>query len=67
MPPKTAMRIVEKIEAFATNPESQRNNVKRLVGRDEIRLRIGDWRAILVDGDVIDVVRIGPRGSIYER
>lgn len=62
----TAKRIVGKIEAYAENPASQANNVKKLEGEDGIRLRVGDWRVILLDGDVIDVVRIGPRGSVYK-
>ncbi len=42
------------------------NNVKKLEGEDGIRLRVGDWRVIMLDGDVIDVIRIGPRGSVYK-
>ena len=66
MPASTARRIVGKIEAYAENPASQANNVKKLEGEDGIRLRVGDWRVIMLDGDVIDVVRIGPRGSAYK-
>lgn len=66
MPANTARRIVGKIEAYAENPASQANNVKKLEGEDGIRLRVGDWRVIMLDGDVIDVVRIGPRGRVYK-
>jgi mRNA interferase RelE/StbE len=31
-----------------------------------IRLRVGDWRVIMEDGEVLEVVQVGPRGSIYE-
>jgi mRNA interferase RelE/StbE len=65
MPASTARRIVGKIEAYAANPASQANNAKRLQGRDGIRLRVGDWRVIMEDGEVLDILDIGPRGSIY--
>jgi mRNA interferase RelE/StbE len=43
------------------------NNVKKLQGRDGYRLRVGDWRVIFDrDGVVLDILEIGPRGSIYE-
>ena len=66
MPSNTALRIVGKIEAYAAHPGSQKNNVKALQGRDGIRLRVGDWRVIMQDGEVLDVLDIGPRGRIYD-
>lgn len=66
MPANSARRIIEKIEAYASDPASQGNNVKALRGRDGIRLRVGDWRVIMIDGVVLDVLEIGPRGSIYD-
>ena len=66
MPVNTANRIRSKISAFCENPESQTNNVKALKGEFGIRLRVGDWRFVMVDGEVLDVLRIGPRGSIYK-
>ena len=66
MPANTARRIVGKIEAYATDPASQQNNVKALKGRDAIRLRAGDWRVIMQDGVVLDIIDIGPRGDIYD-
>jgi mRNA interferase RelE/StbE len=66
MPANTARRIVGKIEAYAADPASQKNNVKALQGRDGIRLRVGDWRVIMLDGEVLDILDIGPRGGIYE-
>jgi mRNA interferase RelE/StbE len=65
MPANTALRIVEKVEAYAEDPASQANNVKALRGRDGIRLRTGDWHVILIDGEVLDVLAVGPCGSIY--
>ena len=66
MPANTARRIVGKIEAYATDPASQQNNVKALKGRNAIRLRVGDWRVIMQDGVVLDIIDIGPRGDIYD-
>ena len=66
MPANTAQRILEKINAYAADPSSQANNVTALVGRDGIRLRVGDWRVIMHDGVVLDVLQVGPRGGIYE-
>jgi len=65
MPKTTAKRIMSKIEAYAMNPKSQANNIKSLRGRDGIRLRVGDYRVIMQDREVLDVLAIGSRGSIY--
>lgn len=67
MPPKTAMPIRSKIEAYAQDPASQGNNLRALKGREGIRLRVGDWRVIMDDqGNVLAVLDIGPRGGIYD-
>ncbi len=66
MPSNTATRILEKIDAYAADPLSQANNVTALSGREGIRLRVGDWRVIMHDGEVLDVLKIGPRGGVYD-
>lgn len=70
MPANTATLIRTKIEAYATDPASQANNVKSLKGREGIRLRVGAWRVIMDDkGNVLAVLAvldIGPRGGIYD-
>lgn len=66
MPRDTAKRIMAKVDQYATDPASQANNVKALQGREGIRLRVGDWRVIMRDGEVLAVLEIGPRGSVYE-
>ena len=67
MPAPTRDRIKAKVRAYADDPASQANNVKALQGRSGIRLRIGDWRVVMDDrGAVLAVLKIGPRGSIYE-
>ena len=50
----------------ARDPDSLKNNVTRLVGTKESRLRIGDWRVIYrVDGDNLLIMKIAPRGGAY--
>ena len=66
MPANTSALIVGKIEAYATDPASQANNVTALQGRDAIRLRVGEWRVIMNDGAVLAVLQVGPRGGIYD-
>jgi mRNA interferase RelE/StbE len=67
MPEKTAARIKAKIQQYAADPNSLRNSVVKLQGRDGYRLRIGDWRVIFDrDAFALDVLQIGPRSSIYE-
>lgn len=66
MPRDKAERIMGKVDQYAADPASQANNVKALQGREGIRLRVGDWRVIMRDGEVLAVLEIGSRGSIYE-
>lgn len=58
----------EKIEDVARDPFGAAN-VKKLVGQPGYRLRVGDWRVIYdVDSGrvVVRVLKIGPRGGVYE-
>ncbi len=55
-----------KIDEFAANPAAAEANVKKLVGRSELRLRVQNWRVIFrIEGDRMMIDDIGPRGSIY--
>jgi len=66
IPEPTASRIRAKIGQYAADPASLAGNVVRLQGREGYRLRVGDYRVIFDDdGNVLDVLGIGPRGSIY--
>lgn len=65
-PSNISKRIVGKIEAYAENPASQANNVISLTRRDGLRLRVGDWRVIMKDEEVLDILKIGSRGSVYD-
>ena len=67
IPNDVAARIRAKVGEYATSPASQANNVKKLRGMPGYRLRVGDWRVVFDEDDaVIDVVNVGPRGSIYD-
>jgi len=66
MPRDTADRIMVKVDQYAADPASLVNNVTALAGREGIRLRVGDWRIIMDDGQVLAVLQIGPRGGIYD-
>ena len=64
----TATRIRAKLAQLAEDPASLANNVVAMKGGDGLsRLRVGDWRVIFTETLVIvSVVRIGPRGGVYE-
>ncbi len=69
IPANTATLIREKVTDLAYDPRKQRSNVTVLKGRNELRLRVGDWRVIYaMDGaaETIRVRLIAPRGSAYE-
>jgi mRNA interferase RelE/StbE len=66
MPRNTAQRSMEKIEAYAADPASQANKVKALRGRDGIRPRVGSWRVIMIEGEILDFLDVGPRGGVYD-
>jgi len=59
-------RIVTAVERLAATGEG---DVRRLHGRDRdsFRLRVGEWRILFVvlDGLVVLVARVHPRGSAY--
>lgn len=67
--PPIRRRILGAIERLAQSAELT-GDVKRLVGSDEYRLRVGDWR-VRFDRDeerrALIVVRVLPRGRAYDR
>ncbi|MFM2041687.1 MAG: hypothetical protein RLY86_263 [Pseudomonadota bacterium] len=68
IPRTTALLIRAKVTALAADPMAAQQ-VKKLKGRDAYRLRVGDWRVIyeIENGRmVIIVVKIGPRGDVYD-
>ena len=67
MPRNWALRIRAKISAYAADPVSQANNVKALQGMDGmLRLRAGDWRIVMCDGVVLEILDIKACGNAYE-
>lgn len=69
MPRNTVTLIMEKIEALAADPFAPNNNVRRLTNHPGYRLRVGDWRVVYLVHEeklLIAVVRIAPRGEVYQ-
>ncbi|MEF8755873.1 MAG: type II toxin-antitoxin system RelE/ParE family toxin [Accumulibacter sp.] len=46
MPRNVALQVRGKIEPLAADPFAANNDVRKLVGRETYRLRVGDWRVI---------------------
>lgn len=67
LPTNVSELIRSKVRLYATKPEALANNVKALKGVAGVyRLRVGDWRVLFSeDGEVIAIVRIAARGSVY--
>ena len=65
-PIATVLALVEAIGRHAENPVAA-VDVKALTGHaDSYRIRKGDWRLVFtVADDVLTIVRIAPRGSVY--
>jgi mRNA interferase RelE/StbE len=59
-----AMQVLYALHRFA---ESGTGDVKALKGREELRLRIGDYRLFFVcpDAETIEVRRVWHRGEAY--
>lgn len=69
LPRNVADLIRTKITEIAEDPYTTHNNVTKLVGRPGYRLRVGDWRVIYElqnEQLVLLVLKIGPRGEVYE-
>jgi mRNA interferase RelE/StbE len=69
MPSDLRTLVLAKVQAVAADPHGRHANVKRLQGRPEFRLRVHDWRVLyrlVEDRLVLLVVKVGPRGEVYE-
>lgn len=65
LPPREARRVVAAVAAAIRGDENA--DVKKLVGRDGIRIRAGSWRVIAaVEGDVMEIRRVASRGDVYK-
>ena len=63
--------IIAKIKQYAADPASLAGNVKALQGRDEYRLRVGNYRVlfiILEDGTItiMQVTAVRHRSKAYD-
>ena len=68
MQPRQSAAIRAAIRAVADNPQAPKADVSRLHGLTALRVRVGDWRVIIrIEGDVLYVTRIRPRGDVYKR
>lgn len=68
IPQHEQARIMEKIEALATEPRP--TGCEKLTGVDGWRIRVGDYRVTYLIDDpkrIVLITRIGQRGSIYRR
>jgi mRNA interferase RelE/StbE len=62
-----AKLIRTKIEQYAANPAAQARNVKALVGSEQKRLPVQNFRILFTEtADTITIHDIGPRGGIYD-
>jgi mRNA interferase RelE/StbE len=67
LPANLSKLIRSKLEQYANDPESLRNNVVKLTNRPGFRLRVGEWRIIFAENEkTIDVRAIRPRGGAYK-
>ena len=68
IPAYVSATIRAKIEQYASDAASLANNVVQMKGRKGwFRLRVGDWRVVFSeDGQVIAIIRIAPRGGVYD-
>lgn len=67
MPRNWAIRIRDKISSYTNDRASQANNVRALKGMDGmLRLRVGDWRIVMFDGVVLEVLDIKARGNAFK-
>ena len=65
--PKDSQRIRKKIGQYAENPDSLKNQVKKLQGQNYYRLRVGDYRVIFnKNGQVLDISKIDKRSDVYK-
>jgi mRNA-degrading endonuclease RelE of RelBE toxin-antitoxin system len=66
---KVRRRVYTALLRLAADPDHA-TGVRRLTGRSDARLRVGDWRVIFEtdrEGHAIIVHRVLPRGRAYNR
>lgn len=66
--PPVMNRVLDAIDRLCADDPV--GDVRRLTGRPESRLRVGDWRVLFVRDDqrrAVRVLRVLPRGRAYDR
>lgn len=67
--PAARVRVIEKVEQYAANPASLRNQVTRVVGSDYLRLRVGRYRVLFIRGGgvvaIMLILRVRHRREAY--
>jgi mRNA interferase RelE/StbE len=68
MPRNVAELIRAKIDLYAREPESLASNIAAIKSMPGyMRMRVNDGRVVFSDdGIVVSIVRIAPRGSVYD-
>lgn len=69
LPRRAMMAIDDALARLALDPRDPAADVKRLQGRGDYRLRVGEWRVIFAwqPPDTLVVTAVGSRQSIYRR
>ncbi len=60
--------IMGKVDALAEDPFALNPNVRKLLGRPEYRLRVGNWRVLYIlrhNTLIFCVLKVGTRGGFY--
>jgi mRNA interferase RelE/StbE len=66
--PPIRKRVIEALEKLTADPQG--GALRKLKGRPEHKLRVGDWRVVVeIDAGTktITVIRVLPRGRAYDR
>jgi mRNA interferase RelE/StbE len=57
--------ILKRLDELAENPFSK--DIKRLVGREEYRFRVGEYRILfIIENSKIIILKLGHRKNIYD-
>lgn len=66
--PPVRRRVASAVTDLAADPQAASSGLRRLAGRPEARLRVGDWRVLLIlqpQPRALVVLRVLPRGRAY--
>ncbi len=67
IPKNKSLKIRKKIKEYAVDSSSQKNNMKKLKNSEYTRLRVGNYRVIFTETNIIiSIIKIGTRGDIYK-